>query len=179
MGLLYFLGLTWPFLLTLIGHIKSVLSEKEQQRYFDEPFTSWLFNEAVDARNIQECGTFRRALSYRIEKDLIPILALIISKIDQHNNLSMITEETWKRDLWIQLFQCREIVSITAEDVRKFQSQQIITENTSLACWFPFSAALRAVIEENFKTFHEEGELYLYNQLKYYLIVLQTHRKGD
>ena len=154
---LIFLDWAKSFLVTLIDHIRKILVEKEQRQY-DESLTNWLFNEAVDARNIHECGTFRRALSHRIERDLIPIMAVMTSKMDQHHSLSIMNEEPWKQSLWTQLFQCQEILSVTSEDVREFQSQQIIQDQVPFVCWFPFSAVVRNVVHEHLRTYHQEGE---------------------
>ena len=143
------------------------MTEKEQQQYVDEP-SNWLFTEAVEARNIQECGTFRRALSYRIEKCLMPILALIISKVDRHHNLDLLFEadRPWQKDLWMQLFQCREIVLMSSENVTQLQSQQFVQEEIQFACRFPFSAALRSVIKDHMETYYEEGRLQYFMKKK-------------
>eukprot|EP00794_Sanderia_malayensis_P006458 gene6457-7190_t len=119
---------------TLLGLIHKVLKEKEQQAIEDR--SKWFQDEAMTGNNIQECGTFRRALSYRIEKEVVPIFAHIISIIDMNCNLDLITENNWKTELWLDLFICGDIVKVDSNQIKAKANKQ---SSSSMKCWFPFS----------------------------------------
>ena len=117
----------------------------------------WLFTEAVDGRYMQECGTFRRALSYRVERELISVLSVVLARIDCHQNMDLLIENKWKQQLWIELFQCPEILLINYDDVKESVSGRTIHKQSQFVCWFPFSTSLVRNIQDQFSTHFEEG----------------------
>ena len=123
----------------LLKIIYKCLREKESQAIEDK---QWLHDEAATGNNIQECGTFRRALSYRIEKEIIPILSLIISQIDVNSNMDLLTEkEDWKRDIWLEFFSSEEVIrQLSNVQLEPMKRKKI---DGSFVCCFPFSSAIR------------------------------------
>jgi len=131
----------YKFANVLLRIIYKFLLEKESQKIEDK---QWFHDEAITGNNIQECGTFRRALSYRIEKEVIPVLSHIISQIDINSNLNLLTEnEDWKRDLWLNFFSSEEFIRLDELSIVHRRPMKRKKTDASLVCWFPFSAAIR------------------------------------
>ena len=120
----------------------------------------WVFEEAL--KHSQISGTFRNALSRRLDKILLPILAKIIALIDKNFNLTIIHEH---RDnikisspiakLWLEIFSERTLCRISYEDI--FTTNVAKTKKwvpgigATLSdhfykCDFPFSWICREVI---------------------------------
>ena len=121
----------------------------------------WAFKEAL--MHSQISGTFRNALSRRLDKILLPILAKIIGLIDKNYNLTIIHNN---RDnerialpiakIWLEIFSDRKLCRITYEEV--FTNSNVrkpkkwvpgIGTNLSdhfYTCQFPFSWICREVI---------------------------------
>ena len=125
----------------LLDLVHRVLTQKESQS-IDER-NKWFQDEAIKGDNIQECGTFRRALSYRIEKEVVPIFSCIIDRIDSNSNLALISENIeWKVKLWLQLFQCKDFVQLDFKDLSSpVEGDTSARKQRSclFTCWFPFS----------------------------------------
>ena len=137
----------------LLRIIYRFLCEKESQAI--EGF-KWFHDEARTGRNIQECGTFRRALSYRIEKEVIPILSHVIAQIDVNSNLDLLKEkDDWKRDLWLEFFSSEELLRLDKMSIAQGYPMKRKKIEASLVCWFPFSSAIRdkmsSILEEHLK----------------------------
>ena len=154
---------SFQFGTVLLRIIYRFLREKESQAIEGQ---EWFHDEARTGRNIQECGTFRRALSYRIENEVIPILSHLISQIDVNSNLDLLKEkDEWKRDLWLEFFSSEEFLSL--EKISTLQGNPMKRKKTkaSLVCWFPFSSAIRdkmtSILEEHLKDGMYNG-IYLY-----------------
>ena len=121
----------------------------------------WAFNEAL--KHSQISGTFRNALSRRLDKILLPILAKIIGLIDKNYNLTIIHEH---RDnikilspvakLWLEIFSERTLCRVSYEDI--FSSNNVTKtkkwvpgigatlSDQFYKCTFPFSWICREVI---------------------------------
>ena len=141
------------FATVLLRIIYSFLEEKESHALEDQ---EWFYDEAVTGNNIQECGTFRRALSYRIEREIIPILSHVISQIDVNCNLDILTEgEQWKRELWFELFSSEEFLNLDKLSTLREGPVKRKKIDADFVCWFPFSSAIlnkmTSIIDAHFK----------------------------
>ena len=131
----------YQFATVLLKIIYKFLCEKESQ---DIEHKRWFHDEATTGNNIQECGTFRRALSYRIEKEIIPILSLTISQIDVNSNLDLLTEkEDWKRDIWLEFFSSEDVIRLDELSIVQREPMRRKKIEGSFVCWFPFSSAIK------------------------------------
>ena len=121
----------------------------------------WAFEEAL--KHSQISGTFRNALSRRLDKILLPILAKIIALIDKNFNLTIIHKH---RDnikilspiarLWLEIFSERTLCRISYEDI--FTTNNVAKAKKWIPgigatlsdrfyeCQFPFSWICREVI---------------------------------
>eukprot|EP00795_Rhopilema_esculentum_P010371 gene10371-19073_t len=145
--------LAQKFACILLKIIYKVLRYKESQAIEQK---DWFLDEAVTGHNIQECGTFRRALSYRIEKEIVPILSHIINHIDKNCNLDILLHER-NQDLWLNLFACEEFMSLDYEEMFLKQPKPDTPSLNlrELVNWVPFSIAIKEKISSFIKE-HQE-----------------------
>ena len=121
----------------------------------------WVFEEAL--KHSQISGTFRNALSRRLDKILLPILAKIIALIDKNFNLSIIHKHSDNTKisspiarLWLEIFSERTLCRISYEDI--FTTSNVAKAKKWIPgigatlsdcfykCDFPFSWICREVI---------------------------------
>ena len=122
---------------------------------------NWAFKEALKHSQIN--GTFRNALSRRLDRILLPILAKIIALIDKNFNLSIIHKHyNSKKKLapiakfWLEIFSEHTLCKLSYEDI--FTDNNVTQTKicvpgigASLSdhfykCQFPFSWICREVI---------------------------------
>lgn len=142
----------------LVQFVTAVLKEMDDK---NSKAKDWAFEEAL--KHSQISGTFRNALSRRLDQILLPILAKVIALIDKNFNLTIIHEH---RDhvrilspiasLWLEIFSERKLCKISYEDV--FANASVVKTKkwvprigASLSdqfykCQFPFSWICREVI---------------------------------
>ena len=88
----------------LINHISKVLQERDQIR---EDEKEWVVKEAMNPKSLQHGGTFRNALSRKVDDVIVPVFSEILASIDQNYNLDLIDP---KRDnpaisqFWLSMF---------------------------------------------------------------------------
>ena len=121
----------------------------------------WAFEEAL--KHSQISGTFRNALSRRLDKILLPILAKIITLIDKNFNLTIIHDNRDSKKilspiakLWLEIFSERKLCRISYEEV--FTTTNVTKAKKWIPrigasvsdhfykCQFPFSWICREVI---------------------------------
>ena len=88
----------------LISHIFQVLQERDQNK---EGEKEWVVKEAMNPRSLQHGGTFRNALSRKIDEVIIPIFSEVIASIDQNYNLDLIDpkgSESPLTQFWLSMF---------------------------------------------------------------------------
>ena len=142
----------------LVQFVTAILKEMDDK---NSKAKEWVFEEAL--KHSQISGTFRNALSRRLDQILLPILAKIIALIDKNFNLTIIHDH---RDnvrilspiarLWLEILSERKLCKISYEDI-------FATDNVAKAkkwvprigaslsdqfykCQFPFSWICREVI---------------------------------
>lgn len=69
-------------------HIKQLLKERDDLNADSD----WVLSEALNARNLQNGGTFQNVLSRRVDQVVIPLFSAIIVYMDHYNNLSLLSE---------------------------------------------------------------------------------------
>ena len=121
----------------------------------------WAFEEAL--KHSQISGTFRNALSRRLDKILLPILAKIIALIDKNFNLTIIHDNRDSKKilspiarLWLEIFSERKLCRISYEEVfttnNETKTKKCIprigasVSDHFYKCHFPFSWICREVI---------------------------------
>ena len=67
----------------------------------------WVIKEAMNPRSLQHGGTFRNALSRKVDEVIIPIFSEIIASIDQNYNLDLIdpkNDDFPLSQFWLSIF---------------------------------------------------------------------------
>lgn len=72
----------------LVKHMKQLLKERDELN----TETEWVLNEALNARHLQNGGTFQNVLSRRINEVVIPLFSVMIMYMDQYSNLSLLSD---------------------------------------------------------------------------------------
>ena len=88
----------------LIQHVFSVLKQRDQVWEVDK---QWVLNEAMDARKLQNGGTFRNVLARKIDDVVVPIFSEIIAFMDRNYNLDLINQRNENLTLqrfWLNMF---------------------------------------------------------------------------
>ena len=88
----------------LIVHIFNALQQRDLTK---EGGKNWVIKEAMDSRSLQHGGTFRNALSRRVDEVIVPIFSEVIAGIDQNYNLDLIDSESVNVPLtqfWLSMF---------------------------------------------------------------------------
>ena len=152
----------------LVQFVTVVLKEMDDK---NPEAKNWAFKEAL--KHSQISGTFRNALSRRLDRILLPILAKIISLIDKNYNLTIIHKHRDRKNillpiakLWLEIFSERTLCKLSYEDVftdnNVTQTKKWIPGiGASLSdhvykCRFPFSWLCQEVInveKRNFAVF--------------------------
>ncbi len=88
----------------LINHIFKVLQERDRTKKGEK---EWMIKEAMNPRSLQHGGTFRNALSRKVDEVIIPVFGEIIGSIDQNYNLDLIDPKDINSSLsqfWLSMF---------------------------------------------------------------------------
>ena len=142
----------------LIQFVTAILKEMDNK---NPKAKNWAFKEAI--KHSQISGTFRNALSRRLDRILLPILAKIIGLIDKNYNLTIIHKHRDSRKisspiakLWLEIFSERTLCKLSYEDVFTDNNVTQIRKwvpgiGASLSdrfykCEFPFSWICREII---------------------------------
>ena len=77
-------------------------------------------NEAMNARKLQHGGTFRNALSRKVDEVVTPIFAEIIASIDRNYNLDLIDPKKGDSPIsqfWMSIFSDSSIMEFNYKDM--------------------------------------------------------------
>jgi hypothetical protein len=126
----------------LIQHIFNVLQQRDDVR---EDEKEWIFKEAMNPKSLQHGGTFRNALSRRVDDVVTPIFSEIISAIDQNYNLNMIAkgEDSPLSQFWLQIFRDPSLMQFNYTDMvmprKEIPGLGGRKSREDFACQLPFS----------------------------------------
>jgi hypothetical protein len=101
----------------LIEHIFQVLQQRDDVRVDEK---QWVVREAMNPKSLQHGGTFRNALSRKVDEVVIPIFSEIISAIDRNYNLNLIDpkkENTPLAQFWLQIFRDAKLMQFNYTDI--------------------------------------------------------------
>ncbi|XP_014379404.2 E3 ubiquitin-protein ligase RNF213-like [Alligator sinensis] len=144
------------FMGVLKKRICHLLQEREERSLKPK---EWTFHQAMSGKFILEGTSFRHTLWIYVEDIMVNVFAQILAVIDANNNLNCISQETPRSSLWLQMFQDESFLKIkyTSKEPDAKIAVLSMTEdpNTYVACQFPFSWVLKAVLDEIWETVHQ------------------------
>jgi len=99
-----------------------MLQKTKEAEHIQNKGLNWLIKEAASSKLINEYSTLRRSCQFYFESRLSPLLAFIISIIDQYSNLETLAGviETcgFVYDLWLNILSDENICRIEYADMR-------------------------------------------------------------
>lgn len=136
---------TTSFYGIMVKHIHTLLQRR------DEAYGSgsnWILEEAMNMRKLHIGGTFRNALTRRIDNVIIPLFAKVIAVIDQNRNLRHLNGLGKKQcsihDLWLKIFSNPSVLGLNYEEMTGQQKTPVADD---FYCDFPFSWLIKETIE--------------------------------
>lgn len=137
-----------PFYKTLVKHIYFLMQQLEQMLPQSK---KWALNEALSHKSLRQGGTLRNTLIRKIDGVIVPILAHVISHIDQYSNLSLYNTNNCNPvgQLWLSIFRDSSVVQFNYKDITGPKSYISETGTTSFDCQLPFFWMIKETIEVN------------------------------
>ena len=149
----------------LVHHMHNLLKQREEVHVYDK---NWVLNEAMNAKTLQSGGTFRNALSRRIDSIILPIFTAIIRFIDYNYNLDLIAQESLSQ-LWLDMFGNNQIMQFNYDSMI---SKEWVPRSggripaMEFKCRLPFSWVIKDAVDsqwENAK--HQAGSMFAYSNM--------------
>ncbi|KAM6905305.1 E3 ubiquitin-protein ligase rnf213-alpha-like [Xenentodon cancila] len=147
---------TGEFLQTVKKHLHSLL-EIHDGNSLSSMRSNWVLKEASNIDALQEGGTFRQTLWKRVQAVVVPLLAHLISIIDQDQNMNLLLDrncsESVKR-LWLDMFGNEKLLNILHltidhnSETRTILVQTHVLQDGNMDCSMPFSWRIRDYLEE-------------------------------
>ena len=115
----------------------------------------WVLKEAMSGKKLQSGGTFRNALSRKLNEVVVPIFASILVAIDHYSNLNIVGHTNPNNplhQLWVEIFQSHNLCSFSyqqmtgGEDIFGFGGKRSILHE-EFRCRFPFFWIIRDVMD--------------------------------
>ena len=139
----------------LIRRVHELLKERDDRTTASG--TKWSTSEALELSDLQESGTYRKALWRKIQNAIVPILSELIAFIDKDGNLELLqrTNPAWLTDLWLQIFQDNQLTQLHYEsfmtDDVVIRSHVPVTssgrDSHMFHCRLPFSWLLKEKVD--------------------------------
>lgn len=132
------------FYTLLVKFIHGALKQRERDRVDEK---DWVVDEAMNARKLQNGGTFRNVLARRIDEAIIPFFSKIISSIDQNCNLNLLTDPKKQTSplsqFWLAMF---EHIHIDFTDCIA-RGKTTLLVRTDFHCQLPFSWIVKEAVD--------------------------------
>jgi hypothetical protein len=136
----------------LVQHIFSVLKQREDVW---EPNKQWVLNEAMDARKLQNGGTFRNVLARKIDDVIVPIFSEIIACMDRNYNLDLINprgENTPLCQFWLNMFGRPKIMQFDYVEIMMTPREKVPgvggrRSAEDFKCQLPFSWIIKEAVD--------------------------------
>ena len=131
--------------------IHRALKQREEARVDEK---DWVVDEAMNARKLQNGGTFRNVLARRIDEAITPFFAKVIACIVQNCNLDLLAEPKQQTSslsqFWLAMFKLIRIDF--TESVAKGKMTLFI--KTDFHCRFPFSWIVKEAVDTQWGKTH-------------------------
>ena len=132
--------------------IKRKLSDQE----FKNAPKEWIQHVSMNMTELQEAGTFQNAVVRRFDDTIIPIFSKIISIIDKHSNLKLLSSKTQSKtkideleQLWLSLYNSNCVTELIMSKLQSTTNDANAASKMLFSCKFPFSWILIDIVNEN------------------------------
>ncbi len=148
-----------PFVWKLTQRLIDLQYEKESQHMQRSKAQTWLIDEAASLKQVNQYSTLRRSCQNYFETRLSPLIGYLLSFIDSYSNLDILYEAItggvaleWKRDLWLQLFEDKELCRLNYASMRMDSKGKETGEMQRFECTSEFMRkTVRDELDENKK----------------------------
>ena len=104
----------------------------------DKELKKWMAEKASNLHELIQNGDAEHALFYELKQKVKPHLAEFLETIDFNNNVRLLFENFWCKNLWIELFSLKEIS----------QARFLNKRQNAFDSMFPFSAEIIAKVDK-------------------------------
>ena len=104
----------------------------------DKELKKWMAEKASNLHELIQNGDAEHALFYELKQRVKPHLAEFLETIDFNNNVRLLFENSWCKNLWIELFSLKEIS----------QARILNKQRNAFDSMFPFSAEIIAKMDK-------------------------------
>ncbi|XP_048088902.1 E3 ubiquitin-protein ligase rnf213-alpha-like isoform X2 [Alosa alosa] len=145
------------FFKALEKRIASVLTTQEQST------SNWVIAQAKSKSFVVEGTSFRHALWIHLEDRIASAMAQVLATADGDNNLDHVAigQPSDKTDLWLQIFQSEDLLSISVLP-KSTESYSVLSssksQKKSLSFSFPFIWVVKARFDQIWKQVHDLPE---------------------
>ena len=110
--------------------------------------SNWVLNEAMNLRKLHIGGTFKNALSRKLDNVVIPLFAELIAVVDHNYNLRHLkhlsTEQTPVQEFWLRMFSDAKVLQLNYADIVGREKVPVIDDN--FECQLPFSWLIKDAV---------------------------------
>ena len=166
----------------LVQHIFGVLQQRDSVWEADR---QWVLNEAMDARKLQNGGTFRNCLARKIDDVVIPVFSEIIACMDQNYNLDLINlrgENAPLCQFWLNLFSRPKIMQFNYVEMmtprEKVPGVGGRRSAEDFKCQLPFSWIIKEAIDAQWDNAKSSAGIYTILSSGYLKICYPPYREN-
>ena len=113
--------------------------------------SNWVLNEAMNLRKLHIGGTFKNALSRKLDNVVIPLFAELIAVVDHNYNLRHLkhlsTEQTTVQEFWLRMFSDAKVLQLNYADIVGREKVPVIDDN--FECQLPFSWLIKDAVDSH------------------------------
>ncbi|XP_076118531.1 E3 ubiquitin-protein ligase rnf213-alpha-like [Alosa pseudoharengus] len=149
------------FYRALEKRISTVLTIQETESKNQE--SNWVIAQAMSKSFVVEGTSFRHALWIQLEDTVASAMAQVLATADGDNNLDHVAigQPSDKTDLWLEIFQSEDLLSIPVLS-KSTESYSVLStsksQDKSLSFSFPFSWVVKARFDQIWKQVHDLPE---------------------
>ena len=138
----------------LVKHIHGMLLQREGA----EEDAEWVFEQAMNRKNLHSGGTFWNALSRRLDEIITPMFAWILLYVDNYSNLDLLKKDSpsYVSQFWLSVFRCQELCQFNyAEMATQGLGKSLavtghkIIHTQEFGCQFPFFWLIKDVVDSH------------------------------
>ena len=149
------------------------------QRESAEEDAEWVFEQAMNRKNLHSGGTFWNALSRRLDEIITPMFAWILLYVDNYSNLDLLKKDSpsYVSQFWLSVFRCQELCQFNyAEMATQGLGKSLavtghkIIHTQEFGCQFPFFWLIKDVVDSHLDSATHLAGIFYNN---YYVIACQ------
>ena len=131
------------FTLCLLNKIKMLFKQSDEELSVTKDPDMWAVDAALEKHNLQAHLTLVNSIRRKLDSQLQRVLSYIIARIDNNNNMSLLTAASKThlclKKLWLSLFSSQNFLPFYFQDMLVSKKPITKIQGTPYSCKFPFS----------------------------------------